>query len=152
MLQLFRGQNPSDPATVSVALRGGSVALAEALTQRHFQVEAAGTDPTAPTALTAPVVQAPSLDLPGPAGPGTISVEASEIRHAPKDFYRAELLSQWLDGNLRLVATDDRTPGTVTLEPRGPLSVRSTTRVAVGSWVDAATPSAGFLPSADETC
>lgn len=152
VLQLFRGQDPSDPATVSVALRGGSAALAEALTQRRFRVEAAGTNPTALAALAAPVVHALPLDLLGPAGPGTISVEASKIRHAPEDFYRAELLGQWLDGNLRLVATDAQTPGTVTLEPRGPLSVRSTARVAVGSWVDAATPSAGFLPSADETC
>lgn len=125
VLDLFRGMNPWSPTAVPVGLQGpGAMGLGPALYEAGF----------VPVGDDAPAVSP--------------AAGQNEIHHSAGDRYRAELLSDWLDGPVLLVEDEDIPDGLVVLTTAGPaLRARSESRTSQPAWAEAATASAGFLPS-----
>ncbi|MEZ5236514.1 MAG: LCP family protein [Acidimicrobiales bacterium] len=127
VLDLFRGLNPWSPTAVPVSVQGpGADALEPALYTVGF----------VPVGDEAPTVAAPA--------------GRSEVHFAPTERYRAELLAGWLQDPVTLVEDAELPTGFVVLTLAGPPpAVRAEPPTGTPAWTEAATASAGFLPSDD---
>ena len=97
-----------------------------------------------------PVLQpVEAVGIKGSGGARAGASDGSEIRFAPADRYRAELLQRWLAGPVSLVEDDGEPTGVVQLHQHGPLIVRAAAEASTPRWTIAARASDGFLPAVD---